>query len=161
MLSASSSAPLTNRGPAVLDDDALSMIGDAAFNALLFGPTTPHEPQPTPAVPSANTEPAAVTPASVLDRLTDASPSPAHTAPPSPPLAAAAGDPLPDAQADDQPHPVPSTASPDKPAEDEWGIFDPDTAGFAALLKRQGGPEAGPTPAKLPKKGRKKRSPFL
>ncbi len=158
-----SSAPLTNRGPAMLDDDALSMIGDAAFNALLFGPTTPREPQPTPAAPSTDTDPAAVTPASVRDDRTDASPPPAHTVAPSPPLAAVlplaatTGRPLPDEPRGNQPDSEPSMADLGKPAEDEWGIFDPDRAGFAALLKLQGGPEAG-KPTKVSRKSPRKRS---
>jgi hypothetical protein len=118
-------APFTAAAPAVLDDEALSMIGDAAFKLLdtpmlrdfwlgLNGdpdvpdrPDVSHAPEPTEDIPE-----------------------PVSTAPPA-------------AQVESE-----------SAAEDEWGLFDPAKAGFGALVERMDEADHTPTSKKKGTKAR-------
>lgn len=51
----------------------------------------------------------------------------------------------------------PSPRPPVKPAMDEWGVYDPEQAGLAALFARLDAKKSPPTPEKRPQP----RRPFL
>lgn len=183
-------AAFASQGPAVLDADALSMIGDAAFNALLFGLTDPGTSEPSPTTPPPDLVPAAAATEPTLERApileraapvaasapslppsptassapSSAPPSASSAAPLSPPPSATPSAtpslPPPTAEAERDPEPDQPLAKVEAPTEDEWGIFDPDKAGFAALLNLQGGPDPSRKPAKGTRKGTKKRTRF-